>query len=145
MLVRRVADAESLAQCREIRRIVFVLEQSVAEDEEWDGLDDQCTHFVAELDGGPVGCARLLVTADGRAKAQRVAVLREHRRRGIGAALMAALEAEAARGSHAEVILGAQLQALAFYERLGYRAYGEEFMDAGIPHRMMRKPLGAVR
>lgn len=141
MLVSRVADAESLAHCREIRRIVFILEQNVSEDEEWDGLDGQCTHFLAELDGRPVGCARLLVTADGRAKAQRVAVIREHRRCGIGAAMMAALEAEAARAGHAEVVLGAQLQALAFYERLGYRAYGEEFMDAGIPHRMMRKQI----
>jgi len=60
---------------------------------------------------------------------------------GIGAALVRAIEAEAARLGLAAVDLGAQIHALGFYERLGYAAYGPEFDDAGMPHRATRRPL----
>ena len=81
------------------------------------------------------------ITEDGFAKAERVAVLRDRRTSGVGRALMEALEAEAARLGHDSVKLGAQVSALGFYEKLGYTVYGPEFDDAGIPHRMMKKPL----
>lgn len=140
MLVKVIPGDGDLEDCRAIRRTVFIEEQNVTEEEEWDGLDDTCTHFLV-VDDRPLGTARLLSTGDGVAKAQRVAVLATARRSGVGAALMAALEAEAVRRGHTEILLGAQLQALRFYERQGYEAYGPEFDAAGIPHRMMRKPL----
>lgn len=143
MRIRLVRPPDELSACRAIRRAVFILEQAVSEADEWDGLDAQCLHFVAELDGRPVGTARLRTTADGEAKAQRVAVLAACRGRGVGAALMAALEAEAWRRGHRRVILGAQVQAVGFYERCGYRVFGEPFDDAGIPHRWMGRDLPA--
>lgn len=129
--------------CYDLRRTVFVEEQGVAEDEEWDGLDDQCSHFLArDAAGVPLGTARLKLLADGVAKAQRVAVVASARRTGVGRALMSALEAEAVARGCREVTLGAQVTALEFYAALGYQVYGEPFLDAGIPHRAMRKSLG---
>lgn len=132
---------ELLPTCLELRRVVFIEEQGVPAGEEVDGLDPVCTHFLARLDGRPVGTARLWLTPDGRAKAQRVAVLQSLRGQGVGAALMAALEAEARGLGYADVVLGAQLTAVPFYLRLGYVPEGAVFLDAGIPHRTMRRAL----
>ena len=140
MRVHRLNGSDDLAACHEIRRLVFVVEQGVSEEEEWDDLDAECVHFLA-LDPEPIGTARLRVV-DGRlGKAQRVAVLPSARGRRVGAVLMAALEREAATKGCREILLGAQIQALGFYESLGYEVFGDEFDDAGIPHRHMRKRL----
>lgn len=124
-----------------IRRTVFVEEQQVPEEEEWDGLDPSCTHFLAWLPTTPesteppipVGTARLL--PDGHIG--RVAVLASARGKGVGVALMNAAIDAARQQQHQRVVLSAQLHALAFYEQLGFVAYGDVFMDAGIPHREM--------
>jgi predicted GNAT family N-acyltransferase len=134
----RVARPEELAQCCDIRREVFVDEQGVPLDEEMDAHDANSTHFLALLDGEPVGTARLRTLGDGTPKAERVAVRKAWRRHGIGRALMRALE-DAARAP--EIVLNAQVPVIAFYEHLGYRAEGPVFDEAGIPHRAMRKPL----
>ena len=134
-------DAERIAECLDVRRRVFVDEQAVLLDEEVDGLDPECVHFLAELAGRPVGAARLRDAGGGVAKAERVAVLREIRGQGVGAALMRALERTARERGFREVLLGAQLTAIAFYERLGYVVEGEEFLDARIRHRWMRKVI----
>ncbi len=144
MHVHVIAGDGDLSICREIRRRVFIEEQGVTEEEEWDGLDERCIHFLA-LDPHPLGTARMLRTKTGGAKAERVAVVVEARRRGVGAALMRTLEAEAVHLGLAEILLGAQTSALGFYEQLGYEAYGPEFDDARIPHRAMRKALRAPR
>lgn len=136
----RLAPQSDLEACFEIRRVVFVHEQGVSRDEEFDELDDVCVHFIARFDGRPVGTARLRVL-ESEGKAQRVAVLEEARRSGIGAALMRALEAEASRRGLARIVLHAQTSAMSFYEALGYVAEGDEFMEADIPHFLMRKPL----
>lgn len=120
-----------------IRRVVFIEEQRVPKAEEWDGRDAACTHFLALFDGRPVGTARLLPDAH----IGRVAVLPEARGLGIGVALMRAAIEAARRQGHDAVELAAQTHALAFYENLGFSAYGEVFLDAGIPHRNMRLPL----
>ena len=88
--VRR-ARTDELSTCYQIRRIVFIDEQGVSREEEFDGLDETCVHFLASLDGRPVGTARLHPLND-RAKAQRVAVLADARRSGVGALLMEAIE-----------------------------------------------------
>lgn len=118
----------------EIRRVVFIDEQCVPLAEEWDGRDDACLHFLAWRGEAALGTARLL--PDGHIG--RVAVLRDARGLGIGAALMEAAIDSARRLGHAQVELAAQTHALAFYENLGFVAFGEIFMDAGIPHRNMR-------
>lgn len=140
VIVRLAESPEDLETCLHIRRVVFVDEQGVPESEELDGLDDQCTHFLATAGGEPVGTARLRLV-DGKAKAQRVAVLRQSRGAGIGRSLMASLEAVARTRGAREVVLAAQVSAIPFYQRIAYVAEGEEFMDAGIPHRWMKRPL----
>jgi predicted GNAT family N-acyltransferase len=128
-------DWQALGQiAAELRRRVFIDEQQVPEEEEWDGQDPACLHFIAFDAGQPVGTARLL--PDGHIG--RVAVLPQARGRGIGLALMReAIETARLKG-HTEALLAAQVHALPFYERLGFQTYGQEFLDAGIPHRNMR-------
>jgi len=138
--VRR-ARPDELDRCLALRREVFVEEQGVPLAEEMDGLDAGCTHFLALAGGDAVGTARLRVTDDGRAKAERVAVRRSVRRSGAGRTLMRALEDEARARGRPELVLNAQVPVIAFYERLGYRVDGPEFLEAGIPHRAMRKRL----
>ncbi len=142
MSVRIATTPDERRACFAIRHTVFVLEQGVPEDEELDAHEDEATHFLAlDKAGKPVGTARLWVTPDGEAKAQRVAVLEETRGTGVGVAIMEALEAEAKRKGFRALHLAAQVSALSFYERLGYEAEGDRFWDAGILHRMMHKPL----
>jgi predicted GNAT family N-acyltransferase len=137
--VRRAVEAE-ISACLDIRRRVFVAEQGVAEEIEVDGLDPGCAHFVAQLDGRPVGTARFRVAGD-VAKIERVAVLAEHRTTGVGGALMAALEEHARREGFARVVLNGQTQVADFYERRGYRREGDVFVEADIPHVRMTKAL----
>lgn len=146
MFARKVVTTAELERCLEIRRAVFVDEQGVEEALELDGLEAKCTHFLAWNDAPhdsdrAVGTARMMLDPEGNAKAQRVAVRASVRQNGIGRLLMRALEDEARIQKATAVVLGAQLTALNFYEKLGYEAYGDEFDDAGIPHRMMRRSL----
>jgi len=123
-----------------LRGAVFVAEQNVPIEEEWDECDASAEHFLALRNGVPVGTGRLVVQGD-EGLLGRLAVLRRERGRGVGAALVAAIEERAAQRGLAAVELHAQVHALGFYERLGYTAYGPEFEEAGIAHRSMRKEL----
>ncbi len=121
-----------------LRFAIFVGEQNVPAGIELDDLDAQCTHAVAfDVDGKPIGTGRLL--PDGHIG--RMAVTKEWRRRGVGAALLDALMAEAKRRGHAEVVLSAQLQAAEFYRARGFEAEGKVYKDAGILHQQMRRKL----
>lgn len=124
------ADREAL---REVRYTVFVQEQDVPEDLEWDGEDADCDHALAFLDNRVVGTGRL--TPQG--KIGRMAVLKEARGYGVGAAVLDFLVEVARQSGRSEVRLHAQSHALAFYERAGFTAYGEAFDEAGIEHRHM--------
>ena len=123
---------------RAIRKSVFIEEQHVPKELEWDGLDPGCTHVLATIGATPVATARL--TPQGQIG--RMAVLREFRGRGIGSQLLAAVVEQARRAGHTEVFLHAQVSVIGFYERHGFVAEGENFMDAGIEHRTMRLSLG---
>lgn len=121
-----------------IRECVFMREQSVPAELEWDGEDETALHLLAtDNSDRPLGTARML--ADGHIG--RVAVLSRCRHQGIGRALMLRLLQEARRQGHRRVFLDAQVGALGFYERLGFVAEGDIFMDAGIPHRHMQLVL----
>lgn len=122
--------------CMDIRLRVFVDEQSVPLAEERDAFEETARHFLALWRGDAAGTARALVKEPGLVKIGRLAVLPPYRKFGLGAALIRAVEAEF---TGANFMLDAQLQALAFYERLGYVAEGPVFDDAGIPHRAMFK------
>ncbi|MFC4561420.1 GNAT family N-acetyltransferase [Nocardiopsis mangrovi] len=133
-------DAQDRAAVFVIRGAVFVAEQQVPIEEEWDRHDLLADHLLARLDGVAVGTGRL-VEIDGAAVLGRLAVLPRARGTGTGAALVRALEDRARERGLKTVELHAQTHALAFYEKLGYRSYGDEFLDAGIPHLHMRKDL----
>jgi len=136
-----------LERCFAIRRVVFIEEQAVPEHEEIDGRDRACTHFLLSSGPNDLATARLRMVEDGGqrvGKAERVAVHLRARGHGHGRTVMRALEQAAWDAGAVAVKLGAQLTALPFYERLGYAAFGPEFDDAGIPHRMMKKPAPAL-
>jgi predicted GNAT family N-acyltransferase len=148
----RVTVVRSTAEMQDalsIRRAVFIAEQGVVEAEEIDAHDGDprqvtsAVHVVAYLDGRPAATGRLLLDTplDQNAHIGRIAVLREHRRRGLGRLVMLALQDEARRRGYRGATVAAQIQAIPFYERLGYVAYGEVFLDARIEHRMMELSL----
>lgn len=125
-----------------IRFSVFVEEQGVDPDVEVDAFENQCVHYVLyDEQGLPVATARLLVKSAELAKIQRVAVVRSARKMGLGAQIMRAVLAEVRSLGVSRVILGAQLQALAFYQKLGFEVCGKDYLDAGIVHRDMQKVL----
>jgi predicted GNAT family N-acyltransferase len=121
-----------------LRFAIFVGEQNVPAGIELDDKDAACVHAIAYDEAGKaIGTGRLL--PDGHIG--RMAVVKEWRRRGIGAALLEALIEEARRRGHKEVVLSAQLQALEFYRVHGFVAEGKVYEDAGILHQQMRRAL----
>ncbi len=129
-------DAEPLI--RPVRETVFIHEQAVPEELEWDGLDPQCAHVLAWNDqGDAIGTARMQPNGT----IGRMAVLKDWRGRGAGRALLEALLDCAVRQGLTRVTLSAQTHAIGFYERAGFHVVGELFIDAGIPHRKMVKEL----
>jgi predicted GNAT family N-acyltransferase len=136
--VRICAWDEATAALRRVRHDVFVVEQGVPEVLEWDAADALSAHALAEdATGAPIGCARLL--PDGHIG--RVAVVRDRRGRGVGTALMLRLIERARARGDAVVIVHAQVAAIPFYERHGFAVTGDEFEEAGIAHRVMRRAL----
>lgn len=123
---------------RAIRETVFIHEQGVPVELEWDGLDSACAHVLAWNDRGEaIGTARMQQNGT----IGRMAVLKDWRGRGVGRALLRTLLDLAARRGLSRVTLSAQTHALGFYERAGFDVVGEPFIDAGIPHRKMVKEL----
>ena len=138
--IRAASTAQDIDECFRIREEVFVVEQNVPVDLERDEHDRKALHFIALADGQSVGTARVVLGDDGTsAKIGRVAVCRSNRGFGIGKMLIAAIEGSPHLKHVHNFLLDAQTHARQFYARLGYEAYGEEFMDAGIPHRHMKK------
>lgn len=136
--IRIVDWAGEDKKLRAVRVAVFVVEQNIPEEFEWDAFDAVSVHALAEdREGVPIGCGRLL--PDGHIG--RVAVLSDWRGQGVGAALLVRLiELAKARGDK-RVLLNSQVQAMPFYARYGFAPTGEEFLEAGIPHQTMARPL----
>ena len=129
---------EARERSRAIRHSVFVEEQSVPVELEWDDMDAPSWHALAFAeDGTAVATGRLL--PDGHIG--RMAVLKAARGTGMGARVLDALMAKAAELGYPELILDAQTQAEPFYARVGFERLGDEFEQAGIPHIEMRKRL----
>jgi predicted GNAT family N-acyltransferase len=151
--VRIAEDLADREACFGVRKEVFVGEQGVPEDLEYDAYDADAdtVHILAvREDGVPLGAGRLLYGAAAAAKnggdpsvgsLGRLAVTKDARGLGVGVALVRAIEDAARARGLVAVDLHAQTHALAFYERLGYVAYGPEYPEAGIPHRAMRRVL----
>lgn len=127
----RIADwQKDNAELRRIRETVFVAEQSVPPELEWDAEDAVAVHFLAFEGDYAIGAARLL--PDGQIG--RVSVLRDWRGLKVGDALLQAVIAQAEQAGLQQQRLSAQVHATAFYERHGFKIVSGEFLDAGIPH-----------
>lgn len=138
-------DPRDIGTCMALRRAVFIDEQGVPEHEETDGEDDSCTHVLARLGSVPAGAARFRYLKGGNetyTKIQRVCVPEGLRGHGIGAAIIDFIVQQVRAERRTRIIrLGAQTHALGFYRSLGFREYGEEYDDAGIPHKDMQLKL----
>ena len=131
----RITDwAADAAALRAVRRAVFIVEQGVPEELEWDDSDPRSVHALAvDSHAQAIGCGRLL--PDGHIG--RMAVLADWRGRGVGTALLLRLVDLAREAGHRRAILNAQVSAMPFYARYGFTATGEAFEEAGILHRIM--------
>lgn len=140
--IRLIQSALEWEAALRVRVRVFVEEQGGPLSDEPDAWDNRARHWVV-LDGGRVvGTARVYHPEPHLAKIGRVALLPETRGRGWGERLMRALLDWSDEHGFREAVLDAQAYAVPFYERLGFVAEGEEFLDAGIPHRRMRRKAG---
>jgi predicted GNAT family N-acyltransferase len=137
----RVEPADYVADFKDLRSIrepVFVVEQQVPLELEWDALDPHCQHVIArDAMHRPIGTGRLTPEH----KIGRMAVLREWRGKGVGEALLQALVERARALGLREVALNSQADAIGFYQRFGFRPYGDRFQEAGIEHQAMRLVL----
>ncbi|EFV79060.1 GNAT family N-acetyltransferase [Cytobacillus oceanisediminis] len=140
MEVRIVSSEQELHDAFSVRKQVFINEQNVPEEEEIDQFEDEAVHFVLYNNGMPAGAGRFRIV-DGNGKVERICVLKENRQSGSGKAIMDKIEEHAKKQGLPALKLNAQTQAIPFYEKLGYQVISEEFMDAGIPHRTMKKTI----
>ena len=132
-----VARVSNPTPCYALRHTVFVDEQNVPIELEIDDLDASAIHLLANVDGVPAGAARIVLKGD-TGKIGRVCVLKDARGTGLGAALIRhALTLLHDTPGITRAELGAQIDAVGFYEELGFSAYGDIFDDAGIDHQMM--------
>lgn len=135
--VQQVHWPESAEDLERIRQQVFVHEQGVPANLEWDGLEQDAQHFLAFYNKTPVGTARLI---QGN-KLTRMAVLKEYRKLGIASALLKTVSRYAMHSGVSEIIANAQVDALDFYLRHDFIVTGDSFYDAGILHKPICKKL----
>jgi ElaA protein len=126
--------------CYALRHQVFVVEQGYTAEGEVDALDPVSHHLLAHEDGVPVATARIHIDGD-TAKIGRVCVIAARRGIGLGADLVNAAVALAAGVGVRRAVLGAQVHAVGFYEKLGFAPYGAPYDDEGEPHQMMERIL----
>lgn len=139
MEIKQVATRDELEDAFTVRKIVFVDEQNVPEEEEIDQYEDEATHVVLYDDQEkPAGAGRVRVL-DGIGKIERICVLSTTRGTGAGRKIVSKLENIASEQGVTKFKLNAQTHAIPFYEKLGYEVVSDEFMDAGIPHVTMIK------
>jgi predicted GNAT family N-acyltransferase len=140
LLVNKITAKEDLKSAFKIRKEVFVIEQEVDPADEYDEFEETSTHFLAMLDGVPVGTARWRFTQKG-VKLERFAVLKEARGNGVGQALVAAVLSDIS--SDATTFgklkyLHSQLTAVPLYSKFGFEKEGDIFEECNILHYKMK-------
>lgn len=120
-----------------IREQVFIQEQQIAPEDEWDAEDAVSLHFMVYDQAQPVATARLL----NNNSIGRVAVLKAYRGQGVGKLLMEAVISQARTERREFLKLSSQVHAVSFYAGLGFAVHGEEYLDCGIPHIDMQMPF----
>ncbi|MDH3442518.1 MAG: GNAT family N-acetyltransferase [Deltaproteobacteria bacterium] len=136
MKIRRILSTTDFEKAFAIRVRVFVKEQGVPAEIELDSEDRRAIHLLASIGKKAVGTARV-VFRRGSAKIGRMAVLKSHRRMGVGKKLLTRAIASAKRRAVRRIYLHAQVSVIGFYEKMGFRCVGPVFDEAGIPHRKM--------
>lgn len=131
---------KELQDALHVRKEVFVGEQNVPMEEEIDEFENTSDHFVLYDEDEPVGAGRFRVK-EGQGKVERICVLSTTRGKGAGKRIMNFIEEHARSKEVPALILNAQTHAIPFYENLGYSVTSDEFLDAGIPHKSMKKIL----
>lgn len=137
--VEKITTEEGLQAAFQIRELVFVVEQEVDAAEEYDEFETTSVHFLAVLEGAPVGTARWRFTSNG-VKMERFAVLNEARGKGVGQALVAAVLKDIEmhpEGKGKKKYLHAQIHAMPLYAKFGFQQVGEQFEECAILHYKM--------
>ncbi len=137
--IEQVQWSDKEQQLRQIRTTVFIEEQKVPEDMEWEVEDKTCVHLLVTQGAESIATARLL----NNGQIGRMAVLKQHRKTGVGAAMLKRLLSIAEAMGLETVFMNAQVEAIGFYEKYGFEVEGDVFDDAGIPHRKMSMCLQA--
>lgn len=143
MEYKKITLDEDLSAAFHIRKAVFVEEQGVPlEDEfdEFDRLDGNCQHILVYYDEKPVGTGRVRVV-DSLGKLERICILESYRKFGLGKVIIRALEEIAEGMGVSQVKLHGQTHAEGFYQKFGYQTSSDIFMEDGIPHILMIKNL----
>ena len=138
--VRATAGRDEFEQAMELRREVFVVEQQVAEAEEFDGREEECVHVVAVDGGRVIGCCRLLPEGD-VVKLGRMLVAPDRRREGVAEALLAESDVQSAALGARLSTLSAETAAQEIYTKAGYEVTSEPYDEVGIEHVRMEKRL----
>jgi len=136
-----VENDSELEGAFQVRRVVFIEEQKIDEDEEYDGLDHEALQMIVKNGDETIGTARVRVLSEDVAKIERMAVLRPFRRKGIGSGIMSFLASELTMRHIKHVVLHAQYIVIPFYEACGYSTRGSPFWEAGIKHIKMERQI----
>ncbi len=134
---------QDLSVIFQIRREVFCKEQKISEEEEFDGLDQKALHVIISEKQCNLAVGRLVVIED-YYKIGRIAVLKEYRGMYYGDFVVRMLVDKAFQLGAKEVHVGAQTYAKGFYEKIGFKQEGEEYMEVGIPHIPMKLIRGSL-
>jgi predicted GNAT family N-acyltransferase len=140
MEVKVVSNEKELTDAFNVRKKVFVDEQKVPEEEEIDQYEEAAAHFILYQNGEPAGAGRFRIVDD-LGKVERICVLASQRGTGAGKAIMNKIEQHAKSQGIKALKLNAQTHAIPFYNSLGYEVISDEFLDAGIPHKTMKKSI----
>ena len=135
--VKQVKWQDEESHLRHIRTTVFIEEQQVPEDMEWEEYDKTCVHVLATINNRPIATGRLLETG----QIGRMAVLKSHRKQGVGSKMLEKMLSIAESMNMKAVFLNSQVDAIRFYNHFGFMEEGSVFDDAGIPHKKMIKLL----
>ena len=127
---------DSHTQLKNIREKVFIEEQKVTPQLEWDGMDEKAMHFLVFKDEEAIGCARAVVIKN-YMQLGRMAVLKEYRGQGIGGALIEKAMTIAKLNQLSAIYISAQCHAIDFYKKFGFEVKSDIYLDAEIPHRDM--------
>ena len=138
IFVHNIKDQSDKKKAFEIRNLVFCVEQKVSKKIEFDGLDQFCNHYLAKINELPIGTARVREQKKGIFKIERMAVLKRHRKKGVGKAIIKKILKHYLNLSKInKLILNSQIDAKDFYKRFGFVEVGKEFVEANIKHQKM--------